>query len=190
MTAWSRKIPDNGQVPAVAVWRNTVSFRDGACVSADALKSDRHVSDIFCIAVFYGIIGSLHEGIGTESQQIRFFLEYAAVFICGLVSGTGNFAGSFQMELVVLDNDLKKKNFGTALVNLDKARYDYCGTPLSKTDVKIESSEGDGHAGGVDCIPSGGIGVISVSQGIIRFFCQQVFFIGAKWGRLYKGRLL
>ncbi len=55
------------------------------------------------------------------------------------VSGTGNFAGSFQMELVVLDNDLKKKNFGTALVKLDKARYDYCGTPLSKTDVKIET---------------------------------------------------
>lgn len=55
------------------------------------------------------------------------------------VRGTGNFTGSFQMELVILDNDLKKKNFSTALVKLDKARYDYCGTPLSKTDVKIET---------------------------------------------------
>ncbi len=62
------------------------------------------------------------------------------------VNGTGNFTGSFQMDLVVLKDDLKKKNFSTASVKLDKTRYDYRGTPLSKADVKIETLKISGLA--------------------------------------------
>ncbi len=53
------------------------------------------------------------------------------------VNGTGNYTGSFQMQLVVLND--RKQNFSAAAVKLDKARYDYSGKPLSKSDVKIES---------------------------------------------------
>lgn len=53
------------------------------------------------------------------------------------VNGVGNYTGSFQMGLVVLGD--KSKDFGTASVKLDKARYDYRGMPLSKGDVEIES---------------------------------------------------
>lgn len=51
------------------------------------------------------------------------------------VSGAGNYTGSFQMQFVILD---KAKNFSTASVKLDKNKYNYCGTPLRKTDVHIE----------------------------------------------------
>lgn len=53
------------------------------------------------------------------------------------VNGVGNYTGSFQMGLVILGD--RSKDFGTASVKLDKARYDYRGMPLSKGDVKIES---------------------------------------------------
>lgn len=55
------------------------------------------------------------------------------------VRGTGNFTGEFQMDLVMLKDDLKKKNFSTASVTLNKNKYEYRGTPLTKEDAKIET---------------------------------------------------
>ena len=52
------------------------------------------------------------------------------------VNGTGNFTGSFQMQLVVLND--KKLNFSSASVKLDKKQYEYHGAPLSKADVLVE----------------------------------------------------
>lgn len=51
------------------------------------------------------------------------------------VRGTGNFTGSFPMQLVVLNN--KELNFGNASVKLDQRQYEYHGTPLQKQDVHI-----------------------------------------------------
>lgn len=59
------------------------------------------------------------------------------------VHGIGNYTGSFQMQLVVLDE--KKMNFSTASVKLDKSRYEYSGAPLSKTAIKIESLKAGGQ---------------------------------------------
>lgn len=53
------------------------------------------------------------------------------------VRGTGNFTGSFPMQLVVLDKQSKNKNFGTASVKLDQKQYEYHGTPLTNQDVHI-----------------------------------------------------
>lgn len=58
------------------------------------------------------------------------------------VNGIGNYTGSFQMQLVVLD---KAKNFSAASVKLDKSRYDYRGTPLAKTDVQIKEVKINGQ---------------------------------------------
>lgn len=55
------------------------------------------------------------------------------------VKGTGNFTGTFPMDLVMLKDELKKKNFSTASVKLNKNKYEYRGTPLTKDDVKIET---------------------------------------------------
>ena len=52
------------------------------------------------------------------------------------VNGTGNFTGSFQMNLVVLKD--KNLNFSSAAVTLGKKQYEYKGTALSKEDVTIE----------------------------------------------------
>ncbi len=52
------------------------------------------------------------------------------------VLGTGNFTGSFPMQLVVLND--KTRNFSSASVKLDKRQYAYSGAPLSKADVLIE----------------------------------------------------
>lgn len=52
------------------------------------------------------------------------------------VRGTGNFTGSFPMQLVVLKD--KNLNFSSAAVTLDKRQYEYKGTALSKEDVTIE----------------------------------------------------
>lgn len=51
------------------------------------------------------------------------------------VNGTGNFTGSFPMQLVVLKD--KTRNFSSASVKLDKKQYEYHGTPLTKSDVHI-----------------------------------------------------
>lgn len=51
------------------------------------------------------------------------------------VNGTGNFTGSFPMQLVVLKD--KARNFSSASVKLDKKQYEYHGTPLTKSDVRI-----------------------------------------------------
>ncbi|MCM1088162.1 MAG: Ig-like domain-containing protein [Muribaculaceae bacterium] len=53
------------------------------------------------------------------------------------VNGTGNFTGSFQMHLVVVQN--KKFNFGSATVTLDKKQYEYHGEPLRGSDVQIKT---------------------------------------------------
>lgn len=58
------------------------------------------------------------------------------------VNGIGNYTGSFQMQLVVLD---KAKNFSAASVKLNKSRYDYRGTPLAKTDVQIKEVKINGQ---------------------------------------------
>lgn len=52
------------------------------------------------------------------------------------VKGTGNFTGSFLMQLVVLND--KNLNFSSASVKLDKKQYEYHGAPLTKSDVLIE----------------------------------------------------
>ncbi|MDE6662621.1 MAG: right-handed parallel beta-helix repeat-containing protein, partial [Lachnospiraceae bacterium] len=52
------------------------------------------------------------------------------------VNGTGNFTGSFQMNLVVLKD--KNLNFSSAAVTLGKKQYEYNGTALTKTDVTVE----------------------------------------------------
>lgn len=52
------------------------------------------------------------------------------------VNGTGNFTGSFPMQLVVLAD--KNQNFSSASVTLDKSKYLYQGKPLEKTDVEIK----------------------------------------------------
>ncbi|MBD5444495.1 MAG: hypothetical protein HDR29_02975, partial [Lachnospiraceae bacterium] len=52
------------------------------------------------------------------------------------VNGTGNFTGSFQMNLVVLKD--KNLNFSSAKVTLGKKQYEYKGTALTKADVTIE----------------------------------------------------
>lgn len=52
------------------------------------------------------------------------------------VNGTGNFTGSFQMNLVVLKD--KNLNFSSAAVTLGKKQYEYKGTALTKEDVTIE----------------------------------------------------
>ena len=51
------------------------------------------------------------------------------------VNGTGNFTGSFPMQLVVLKD--KTRNFSSASVKLNKKQYEYHGTPLTKSDVHI-----------------------------------------------------
>lgn len=51
------------------------------------------------------------------------------------VNGTGNFTGSFPMQLVVLKD--KTLNFSSASVKLDQKQYEYHGTPLAKSDVRI-----------------------------------------------------
>lgn len=51
------------------------------------------------------------------------------------VNGTGNFTGSFPMQLVVLKD--KKLNFSSASVKLDKNQYEYHGAPLTKSDVRV-----------------------------------------------------
>lgn len=51
------------------------------------------------------------------------------------VDGTGNFTGSFPMQLVVLKD--KTRNFSSASVKFDQKQYEYHGTPLAKTDVRI-----------------------------------------------------
>lgn len=53
------------------------------------------------------------------------------------VNGTGNFTGSFPMTFAVLKD--KGLNFSAASITLDKPRYEYRGTPLSKDDVKIQA---------------------------------------------------
>ncbi len=53
------------------------------------------------------------------------------------VKGIGNFEGSYQMKLVVVDN--KGLNFSSASVKLDKKQYEYHGKALSKSDVTIET---------------------------------------------------
>lgn len=53
------------------------------------------------------------------------------------VNGIGNYTGSLQMRLVVVQD--KGHNFDSASVKLDAGRYPYHGTPLSKEDVKIAS---------------------------------------------------
>lgn len=53
------------------------------------------------------------------------------------VRGTGNFTGSFPMQLVILTD--KKMNFSTASVKLDKKQYEYAGTPLTASDVRIDA---------------------------------------------------
>lgn len=52
------------------------------------------------------------------------------------VRGTGNFTGSFPMQLVVLKD--KNFNFSSAAVTLGQKKYEYKGTPLSKSDVTVE----------------------------------------------------
>ncbi|MDE7177308.1 MAG: right-handed parallel beta-helix repeat-containing protein [Lachnospiraceae bacterium] len=52
------------------------------------------------------------------------------------VRGTGNFTGSFLMQLVVLNN--KSLNFGSASVKFEKKQYEYHGVPLTKSEVTIE----------------------------------------------------
>lgn len=52
------------------------------------------------------------------------------------VKGTGNFTGSFPMQLVVLND--KNLNLSSASVKLDKKQYEYHGVPLTKLDVVIE----------------------------------------------------
>lgn len=51
------------------------------------------------------------------------------------VNGIGNFAGSFQMQLVILKD--KTLNFSSASVKLDQKQYEFHGTALSKSEVKI-----------------------------------------------------
>lgn len=51
------------------------------------------------------------------------------------VNGIGNFAGSFQMQLVILKD--KTLNFSSASVKLDRKQYEYHGTALSKSEVRI-----------------------------------------------------
>lgn len=51
------------------------------------------------------------------------------------VNGTGNFTGSFPMQLVVLKD--KKLNFNSASVKLDQKQYEYRGEPLKKSDIHI-----------------------------------------------------
>ncbi|MBD5490782.1 MAG: hypothetical protein HDR16_01230 [Lachnospiraceae bacterium] len=51
------------------------------------------------------------------------------------VNGTGNFTGSFPMQLVVVD---KTQNFSSATVKLNAKQYAYQGKPLTNLDVKIE----------------------------------------------------
>lgn len=51
------------------------------------------------------------------------------------VNGTGNFTGSFPMQLVVLKD--KTRNFSSASVKLDKKQYEYHGKPLTESDVHI-----------------------------------------------------
>ncbi|MBO5474316.1 MAG: right-handed parallel beta-helix repeat-containing protein [Lachnospiraceae bacterium] len=53
------------------------------------------------------------------------------------VRGTGNFTGSFTMQLVVLKD--KGLNFASASVKLGQKQYTYHGTALSKSDVTIET---------------------------------------------------
>lgn len=52
-----------------------------------------------------------------------------------IVRGTGNFTGSFPMTFIVLKD--KNLNFNSASVKLNQTTYKYCGTPLSRQDVKI-----------------------------------------------------
>lgn len=52
------------------------------------------------------------------------------------VKGTGNFTGSFQMQLVVVKN--KNFNFSSASVTLSQKQYEYHGEALSKTDIEIK----------------------------------------------------
>lgn len=51
------------------------------------------------------------------------------------VNGTGNFKGSFLMQLVVLKD--KKRNFSSASVKLDQKQYEYHGMALDESAVKI-----------------------------------------------------
>lgn len=52
------------------------------------------------------------------------------------VNGTGNFKGSFQMQLVILDD--KGRNFSSAVATFGQKQYEYHGTPLSKAEVTVE----------------------------------------------------
>lgn len=60
------------------------------------------------------------------------------------VNGTGNFTGSFQMQLVVLKE--KGLDFGAASVQLGAKQYEYRGEALSKTDVTIGQVKVNGKA--------------------------------------------
>ena len=51
------------------------------------------------------------------------------------VNGIGNYTGSFQMQLVVLND--KTHNFGAASVTLGQKQYEYHGTALDKSEVTI-----------------------------------------------------
>ncbi|MBD5503838.1 MAG: hypothetical protein HDR09_08880 [Lachnospiraceae bacterium] len=51
------------------------------------------------------------------------------------VNGIGNFAGSFQMQLVILKD--KNRNFSSVSVKLGQKQYEYHGVVLSKSDVTI-----------------------------------------------------
>ncbi|MDE7133363.1 MAG: Ig-like domain-containing protein [Lachnospiraceae bacterium] len=53
-----------------------------------------------------------------------------------IVNGIGNFAGSFQMQLVILKD--KNLNFSSASVKLGQKQYEYHGTALSKSDITID----------------------------------------------------
>lgn len=52
------------------------------------------------------------------------------------VNGIGNFTGSIQMHLVIVQD--KKLNFSSASVTLGQKRYEYHGTALSKSEVTID----------------------------------------------------
>lgn len=53
------------------------------------------------------------------------------------VNGTGNYTGSFTMNLTVVKD--KNFDFGTATVTLDKKQYTYQGKELSSEDVKVSA---------------------------------------------------
>lgn len=59
------------------------------------------------------------------------------------VNGIGNYTGSFQMQLVVLED--KSRSFNSASVALEQKQYEYRGTALSKSEVTIRQVKVSGQ---------------------------------------------